>query len=1071
MKKTAVLLVVLMFCCSGLVMAQTNILVYSETFENGATSILLNTSSVGGNSGPNMWVVNDNYTGSSQYPDTPNQNNTSGGTINNAPYSKYLHINNASSGVLNSNYDPTAPSDHFTEIATGLCTQGMTDVKLTFFYICEGSPNALGEIYYSKDNGPWISTGTQLNNQSIWQYIIIQDTAFNNVANLRFGFRWVNDQGTQAPNLSLGIDDIFVTGYFDNFNTGFNVIIDSVAPNPICQNFGLYIYYHLTAPICGNGFYEVQLSNGNGSFLAPTSLGIYMASNSWMNGVLWPVIPSATISDSCYKVRIHYYYTDYALNFYSNNSPCIFVLQCPNTITTNQPVVTMSPDSLCMGSVIDVPFYSTGVFQGNNHYIAQLSDSTGAFVGTLNILGDVPNSNTYDPLLNSPPGSVSGLLNENNQPVPDGCNYYIRVVSTNPVAVGLQWGPICIKHCDIETNHKQDLHACLTSTTGYSTTIYTNIHYYDSSATAAVYDPSANQFMLEVHSAQNFAVIPPVGCIGSITASSDTSFVVTIPDATQLGTLGLQPGLYYVRIVATNSDHPYDLNGTIIRLLIGAPADNLWILQSPADSVLCIGDAVFFYPIPYNAGPPMNSTYQWYLNNQLFSTQPAIGILFNGAGNYNLTVRETNYGCAGPLVANSVILHVLAPPTAIIQGPLEVCKGDTIYYFSTFHPNYYYEWSMTGGALIDTANNEMYIRFDTVGIYTINLLTLNKCGQAIGHRNVIVSDHPDPSFTTQPALVCTGDSILVFYSGTTPAPLDYSWTFGGGSAVPGGTSPGPHHVTWSTPGVYNVILDISQYSCHSKDTNQVTVIQKPQPVFSANGFCPGLPTSFVDSTGGNLTSRTWNFGDGSLISDLVNPVHIYADSGHYLVQLTVSNGICSDSVVDTVVIAMKPTSQFMVEEPICLGQTTLVSYTGNAGPNAFYTWHFPGAIPDSAIGQGPFTLAWADSGNYLFSLSVIQSTCPSDTSMKSVKVKVCSLTIPNVITPNGDGKNETFRVGGLETYTESALYIYNRWGKMIYSSKDYQNDWNGADSPDGVYYYVLLMKDGTKYRGTITVLR
>ena len=1072
MKKTIVLLFTFMLLCFY-VKAQTNIMVYSEDFESGGPGIQLNTNGLGSNTGSNMWVINNSYIGAPLYPNTTDESITSGGTISFAPNSNYLHIYDQSSGITSCNYNPTNASDRFVQITNGFCTLGMTDVKLTFFYMGQGSASAYAEVLYSVNGGAWTSTGTQYSGQSIWQYTMIQNPAFNNVNNLRFGLRWVNDAGSLPGNTSFGIDDIFITGFFDNFVTNFNVVVDSVTPNPICQNFGLLIFYHVPVPICGNGFFEVQLSNAAGSFTGATSLGIYMASNSNANGILWPTIPATTAPGLCYKIRIHYYYTNYSLNFYSNASQCIEVQSCPNTISTMQPVVTMGPDSLCVGSVIDIPFYSTGVYQNANNYIAQLSDSNGFFTGNLNILGSIPDHETYDPALGSPPGSVSGLVNENNQPIPDGCNYYIRVISTNPSAIGLQWGPFCIKHCDIETNHKLDIHACLTSTTGYDTTIFANIHYSDSSGSAAIYNPSNNQFMLEVHSSQNFAVIPPIGGLGSIIASNDTTLQISIPNATLLGTLGLAPGLYYLRIVATNSNHPWDVNGTLIRLLIGAPSDNLWIWQDPPDSVLCVGDAVFFYPIPYNAGPPMNSTYQWYLNGPLFSSEAAIGILFNGAGNFNLVVQETNYGCHGPMTPNSVSLQVLAPPNAAILGPLQVCMGDTIYYHVNFNPNIYYEWTTSGG-ISDTSNNEMYIVFDTPGVYTIDLLCLNQCGQAIGHKNVLVSAHPDPTFSTTPTNICAGDSIIVNYTGSSTSPLTYSWNFGGGTAVPGGNNPGPHNVTWTTVGPHSIVLDISKYSCHTLDTNYINVIESPIPLFSFNNVCLGSPTLFADSSLGNPNSWIWNFGNGSALSTQTNPSYIYPDTGSYSVQLFVTNGTCSDSLSQTVSVYQIPSSVFTTTDPICYGETATITYTGNAPYNADYTWNFPGSLIVSGTGPGPYSVTWPDSGTYYVNLSVLQNLCLSTTTNDSITINNCDLpdiTVPNIITPNGDGKNEVFFITDLDSYPQSHLVIYNRWGKLIYENSNYLNDWNGGGCSDGVYYYVLTLKNGTSKHGSITLIQ
>lgn len=92
----------------------------------------------------------------------------------------------------------------------------------------------------------------------------------------------------------------------------------------------------------------------------------------------------------------------------------------------------------------------------------------------------------------------------------------------------------------------------------------------------------------------------------------------------------------------------------------------------------------------------------------------------------------------------------------------------------------------------------------------------------------------------------------------------------------------------------------------------------------------------------------------------------------------------------------------------------------------------------------------------------------------SVAIEGSDVSFPNVFTPNGDGKNEKFIIGGLEKYPGSALYIFNRWGGGVYQSKNYNNDWNGSDLNEGTYFYILEVKkpDGIKkYKGWVTIIR
>ncbi len=1057
--------------------AQTTILIYNEDFENGAPGVTLNTSGAGGNYGKNQWVINDKYDGAPLYQNTPDENQTVSGTISKAPYSHYLHIYDtkadSTNSISNCNYNPTDSSDRFAQLtfsSIGFCTLGITNVKIAFFYLGMGSGTAYAELYYSANNGPWTQTGTIYNNQPIWKYELIQNPAFDNKVNLRFGFRWVNKSGSLPGNSSIGIDDIFVKGDFDNFAANFNLKIDSIKPIPVCQNFSLSLYYHLTAPICGVGFCQVELSDSTGSFAKPKQLEIYPINNQRMSGTLYPTIPASTPPGKCYKIRIQYYYSYYGLDFYTTATICFEVKHCPNTVTTLKALMITKPDSICVGSVIDVPFFSTGVFLKNNKYIAELSDSLGNFPPKPNVLGTSPDQNTYDPATGALPGSVSGLINENNQPIPNGCNYYIRVNSTAPPTIGMVYGPFCIKHCDIETNRKKDiqvcLHSCKTSAEGFNTIVNIKIHDFDSTAVYA----KNNKFLIELREPQFFGVVS-FGGIGTITASNDTTLLVHLPCADSLGYVGLSPGLYYMRMIATNSNHPLNMNGTLIRLIIGAPSDDLSILQDPPDSVLCVGDVVYFYPMPWNAGPPMNSTYQWFLNGKLFLSNPAIGIIFNGAGTYNLTLQETNYGCKGPQTPNSTKLYVLGPPNTLITGPYQTCLGDTLHYQVPFEKGVYYEWSSVSGSIIDTSNNLLNILYDAEGVYVVKVLALNKCGQALGNRNVIVTKHPEATFSFDTP-ICSEAPSIIKATGTSPPPLSYRWNFDGGLAVPEGNKPGPYNVTWKNAGKRNVVLTVTKNGCSTKDSNIVDVLQKPTAFFSYKNLCFGTPCEFKDSTQTNPSSWIWDFGDDSLATASGNPAHLYAAPGSYPVQLIVtsSNG-CKDTLVKVVPIHPVPTSDFVAKTPICNGESSVISYTGNAPADAVYTWNFSNGEVISGTGPGPYEITWSGLGEYNIELYVSKNNCYSKTD-DSVTVRNCVVKDYNIITPkNKDGFNSTFKFKGLEDFQGSRLLIFNRWGNKIYESVDYKNDWDGGNHPEGAYFYILTLSDGTFLKGTVTILK
>ena len=74
--------------------------------------------------------------------------------------------------------------------------------------------------------------------------------------------------------------------------------------------------------------------------------------------------------------------------------------------------------------------------------------------------------------------------------------------------------------------------------------------------------------------------------------------------------------------------------------------------------------------------------------------------------------------------------------------------------------------------------------------------------------------------------------------------------------------------------------------------------------------------------------------------------------------------------------------------------------------------------------------------------------------------------------PDGDGINDTWVVPYIEQYPKSELVIYNRWGVIVYETENYKSNWDGNNLPEGVYFYILNLKNGTKeIKGSIYIKR
>ncbi|MBE9603158.1 Ig-like domain-containing protein, partial [Pedobacter sp. MC2016-24] len=96
------------------------------------------------------------------------------------------------------------------------------------------------------------------------------------------------------------------------------------------------------------------------------------------------------------------------------------------------------------------------------------------------------------------------------------------------------------------------------------------------------------------------------------------------------------------------------------------------------------------------------------------------------------------------------------------------------------------------------------------------------------------------------------------------------------------------------------------------------------------------------------------------------------------------------------------------------------------------------------------------------------------TDIATVTVNVKGFFIPNVITPNGDGKNDSFVIVGLENYGNADVTIFNRWGNEVYRNNSYKNTWTGEGLNEGTYYYLIRLNNSGKqevYKGWVLIKR
>ena len=224
LKKITVLLVL---CVSSSVTAQDTL--FLETFENASTGFTLNSSDLGAATTNNLWTVNNSYTGGSgslvclSFPFSYTVSNTpSQPTAISFSNGQYMHIMSqeaASDGITCASYSSADgicvfAETNFSHMTSDISTLGASNVVFSFWWICAGSADAYGEVYYSTNAGTsWNQlTGTTYNSQSSWIQNTISNPMFDNQTSLRFAFRFVNNTATAATDPSFSVDDVVITG-------------------------------------------------------------------------------------------------------------------------------------------------------------------------------------------------------------------------------------------------------------------------------------------------------------------------------------------------------------------------------------------------------------------------------------------------------------------------------------------------------------------------------------------------------------------------------------------------------------------------------------------------------------------------------------------------------------------------------------------------------------------------------------------------------------------------------------------------------------------------------------------
>jgi gliding motility-associated-like protein len=448
-----------------------------------------------------------------------------------------------------------------------------------------------------------------------------------------------------------------------------------------------------------------------------------------------------------------------------------------------------------------------------------------------------------------------------------------------------------------------------------------------------------------------------------------------------------QAGNYSITAVLKNSCTPV---ADSIQVTVVPP---VFTLNLGADRELCTGNSFVLH------ASPVFSSYRW----QNGSTDSIFNVTAPG-----LYWVETMDNCAN--VWRDSVVVIAANGFSIDAGPDRTkCNADTLQLTA---PAGYrsYKWTAADNlSFADTARSIVVNPLQSTQYY----LQAEQNVGCFGFDTILVTVYQSPTINLgADSSICAGDSLQL----TAPIGFaSYSWSSGSVASS----------IKASLPGIYSLTATASN-GCKSVDSLRI-LSNFPRPVVNIAGqpvICIGTTTE-LDAGFFNGAGYLWNNGETTRVISLNS-------TGIYSVNVTDGNGCSATDSFEIDRYVNPPQSFLSPDTSICnYSRLNLRSNTDFRS----YLWSTNASTASIAISSsGIYTLTVLDENN-----------CMGTDSIR-VDIRECltGCYVPTAFTPNRDGLNDVFTpllFGDIRSYE---FMVYNRWGQVIFSSKEPGKGWDGS---------------------------
>jgi gliding motility-associated-like protein len=400
----------------------------------------------------------------------------------------------------------------------------------------------------------------------------------------------------------------------------------------------------------------------------------------------------------------------------------------------------------------------------------------------------------------------------------------------------------------------------------------------------------------------------------------------------------------------------------------------------------------------------------------------------------------------------------------------------------------------------------------TIGNGTLTYHLKNN-GSGVANITVTVTDNGDTAFggvnttsktftltvrSTATATIAGATAIpqnsatpnITFTGANGTAPYTFTYNINGGANRTATTITG-NSVTVAVPTnivgnfVYNLV-SVADVNCGQTQTGSATVIIRPLPLAAIAGtsaVCINSNAPIITFTGSVGTAPytfTYNVNGGTNrtvtssnnVATVIAPSNIAGTFTYNLVS--VADAYASQAQTGSAVITINalPVINIVSDKSIAVSKGEMVILVANGAIN--YNW---AAAADVISGQGTSTLTVRPKQTTTYTVTGTNASgCVSTQSIRIEVAEDYKIKPLNIMTPNGDGKNDKFVIDNIDYYPNNTLKIFDRSGRIVYTKRGYANEWdgtyNGSQLASDTYYYILdFGTNARQFKGHITIIK